>query len=565
MAERILVIGLDGATFDLITPWVNEGRLPVFAKIMKEGVYGELRSTIHPLTPQAWTSFMTGKNPGKHGIFGWTKRKPGSYEIQYTNANSRDGRTLWQILSEFGLRVGVIDVPMTYPPEEVNGFIISGMDALWQEGKFTYPPELLFEIESKLGQYQWYPDRPTIKNLDAWIEKVLATIQNRTNIAKYLMRHKDWSFLITVYMAPDRAQHALWRHMDSTHPQHVPEEAEKYGHVIKQIYEKIDQSMGELLGEVGDETTVIIMSDHGAGPYKKVLNLSKWLEMNGFLCFKDRNLSGFTVSILYRQSLHSILKHLFFGLKRCLPKSLRTALSATLPSIKDKWVSHLFFSEVDWSRTRAYAMDNYGNIFINLKDREPNGIVDPTEYESTRDSIIEKLRELRDPDTGEAVLGQVYKREELYRGIYTTHAPDLIILWKDFNYYTRQTLVSEEVALFEPPGKFGGRQIEHSACHRLDGIFIAMGKEIVTGKIINGAQIIDLAPTVLYLLGLPVSTDMDGRVLKDVINSKYLEQHPVRYFDVEQTPSDSGRKKETYSSDEAKIVQQRLRDLGYIE
>jgi len=244
---------------------------------------------------------------------------------------------------------------------------------------------------------------------------------------------------------------------------------------------------------------------------------------------------------------------------------LKKKLAAAAPSLKHKWMSHIFFSGIDWQSTQAYAVGNYGNIYLNVKGREPLGIVNSgEEYENLRDQIMRKLGELKDPDSGEPILDKVYKKEELYSGPYLEDAPDLIILWKDFAYYTRQSVVDEEVLLFEPPGKFGNRVIEHSACHRLNGVLIMHGKHLLQGKTIN-ANIMDLAPTILYSMGLPVPEDMDGKVLTNAFLNGYLKSHPVRYKKAKEGAPRKGEPVATGLPEEAETTRERLRDLGYID
>ena len=560
MKNRVFVIGLDGATFDLIKPWAREGKLPNLSRLISTGVHGDLMSTIHPLSPQAWSSFMTGKNPGKHGIYGFVKRMSGSYDLQYTNATNCDGATIWHLVSEAGGKVGVIDVPFTYPPETVDGFLITGMDAMWDESTFIYPRDLKSEIEKRVGDYCWYPQKPTMKEMDRYVDGMFNVIDHRARITEYLMENRPWDFFITVFLAPDRVQHTLWRHMDKDHVLHNSQEAEKYGDVIFRVYRRIDEIIGELVAKLDDSVTVVIMSDHGSGPYRRVLNLSKWLNMNGWLTFKGGG-NGANLGGVWTR----VLKNSYFVLKKWLPNKLKKRLATLSPDLKHKWASRIVFSGIDWQNTRAYAVGNYGNISINVRGREPLGIVAPgEEYESLREEIIERLAELKDPDSGEPILDKVYRREELYSGPYMEEAPDLIVLWKDFAYYTRQSVADEEVSLFELPGKFGNRTIEHSACHRLNGILIMNGKPILQGKTIE-ANITDVAPTILNTMGLPIPEDMDGTVLTAAFSSTHLESYPVQHVASEKVSSRKEAPKTVHSRDEEEATRQRLRDLGYID
>lgn len=566
--RRILVIGLDGATFDLIKPWVQQGKLPHFGRLMAEGVHGELASTVHPLSPPAWTSFMTGMNPGKHGIFDFSERAPESYNLQFTNGGFRKAKTLWRILSEAGKQVVVIDVPMTYPPEPVNGSLIAAMDSLWEESRFMFPPELLLEICERFGGYPFYPTKPTLHEMDAYVHGMHEVIEHRAEVARFLLRTKPWDFFQVVFLATDRVHHTLWRFMDATHPLHDPVAAQRYGTAIYDVYAHIDEVLGRFMAELDAGTTVLVMSDHGGGPYDKVVNLAKWLEQGGWLRFRPQA-RGAELNLrqrVLRTCAYSLPKHAWRGFKRWVPVWIKRRLAATFPDLRAKWLSHLSLSSIDWGRTAAYALGNYGNIYINLEGREPQGIVRPgKEYEALRDRIIKALAQLRDPDTGQPILDRAYRREELYRGPYVERAPDIVVVWKDYRYYTRGTFSSEETALFALPGEFGSGRIEHSACHRPNGILLAQGEDVRKGEVVRGAAIIDLAPTILYLSGLPVPVDMDGRVLTELLDKRFLDTHPIAACEGAEPFSAAVDRDAAFSPEEAEQVANKLRALGYLD
>jgi len=403
MPNKVFVIGLDGATLDLIRPWGAEGKLPHLAKIMKKGAFGELRSTIHPLTAPAWTSFMTGKNPGKHGIFDFISIAPNSYDVRYNNARSCRAPSLWKILSQTGKKVISINVPFTYPPEQVNGILVSGLDTPSTRGVFTYPPSLGEELKKHLGDYiimaQYRQGRA------GYLEEMFRMIEKRLATVEYVLGKHPWDFFMVVFSATDIVQHTFWKYMDPDHPQYVRQEAAEFGDAIFRVYERMDSVIGELLTNLDEDTTLMIMSDHGAGALKKAVFLNKWLEEEGLLQPVQSS------SII--QSGGSFWKSLLGILKRRMPRGVKETAFRLFPELKEKFNSYLVASHIDWAQTKAFSFGVHGSIFINLAGRQPAGTVaSGREYEVLRDEIIAKLSLLADPDTGELVIRRVHRREE---------------------------------------------------------------------------------------------------------------------------------------------------------
>lgn len=547
--KKVFVIGIDGATFDLIKPWINEGRLPNIANIMRNGVHGLLKSTIHPLTAPAWTSFMTGKNPGKHGVFDFIIKVPGSYNVKLIDSRMRGAESLWNILSSKGKKVGVINVPLNYPPEKVNGFLISWMDAPGTDCEFTHPAELHNEIKKHIGKYVLTVNFNL--GLDDYIKDIFNMIENRAATANYLMKAKEWDFFMVLFSATDYVQHAFWKYMDKNHPGYIPELAKKYGNVIRDVYEKVDEKVGYLINALPKDVNLLIVSDHGAGPLKGVVNLNRWLEQKGLLRF-EKDKSPFAVKIA---------KKSFIFLKRRLPVRVKGLLKSMIPEARDMLESKFLSSSIDWENTKAFAYGAYGNIWINLKSREANGIVEPSELHALEDYICAELLKLTD-NKGQKVVEKVYKKEELYMGEFTDRAPDLIVRWVDYAYHSRQRFGEEEKEIFMDTQKMPMTNLEMNGFHKMDGIFIASGAGIRKGVEISGAEIIDMAPTILSIIGLPIPEDMDGKMLNDIFESECNKKGEVVTEGVV-----SGRKKiseDGYSESESKKVEERLRNLGYL-
>lgn len=566
MDQKVVLVGLDGATFDLIKPWVREGSLPNFARIMEQGSFGNLMSVIPPLTTPAWASFLTGMNPGKHGIFDFAERIDGSYDIRWVTSLSRHGRSLWSIISSYGKKIGAINIPNNYPLEKVNGFMIAWMDAPGSDN-FTYPPELAKEIKDKMGDYiitilDWKEN----EDLSRFQENLHRMIENRTKTTLYLMENKPWDFFAVLFSATDIAQHCFWSYMDASHPVYDSADAVKFGNTIKEVYRHIDSVLGEIQRKMGEDTTLLLMSDHGAGPLRGVVHLNKWLETEGLLKFKrgseGTGKNGLTSSSLSRKIIRGGLSFL----KRNLSQDMRSRLKKAFPGMRDKIEGLLFSSLFDWERTQAYSLGSYGNIYINLKGREPHGIVETgAPYEELRNRIIARLMELRDPATGKQVVKKVYRREELYHGPFLFRAADLIVEWSDEGYHSVQRFGSTEDSVFSNRLDFHLTNIRYTGHHRLNGIFAIKGKGVKQGIEINGARIIDLAPTILYALGLPVPDDMDGRVLEEVFDREYLRRKPIKFREPDSRNDTKKIIQEIYTDTETDEIAKRLKSLGYIE
>ena len=534
---KVFVVGIDGATLDLIDPWAGERKLPTFSKFMSEGVYGHLKSTFPPLTPPAWTSSLTGKNPGKHNIFDFFKPEPGSYKKRIVSARDRKSRAIWNILSEQGKKVGILNVPVTYPPEKVNGFIVAGMLTPSLESDFAYPvwlkDELLKAVDYKIG----IDLRKLVKgDKDAFLKDVSEVTEKKKEALFYLLKKFEWDFFITVFAALDPVQHFFWKFIDENHSQHHELTKDKYRKAIVNHYKKLDGIIRDLLDTISDETVVMIYSDHGFGPLYKDVFINNWLEEKGFLKLKW-NLEG--------------LKWRYLKKKGCLPKRIKEAITA------DHHRDSKLISAIEWKATKAYFSSLSGQcIRINLKGREPEGVVEEGgEYEALRDQLIQELHKMRDTDTGERLVERVFKREDVYFGDFVKNAPDLLVEMEEG--YVLQEGFGESLIM---PAK---QSIAlRSGDHRSDGVVFMKGHGIRKGVCIESAEIVDVAPTILYLMGVPVPADMDGNVLTEAFETEYLEENPIQYGG---ETAVYGSADYEFSRDDTEELEDRLRGLGYLE
>jgi predicted AlkP superfamily phosphohydrolase/phosphomutase len=545
---RVLVIGLDGGTFDLIRPFIEQGHLPTLKRLMAEGSSAPLESTVPPVTASAWSSFMTGKNPGAHGLFDFMQRRAGSYDLSPVSSRDRDGKAVWEIAGDAGKQVVVMGVPVTYPPSPVNGLMVTGMLTPRGANDYTFPPKLKDEIRKSIGEYTVYSDEVYSKGRgEVFLGALHKSIEQRAKAAAYLLHKYPWDLGVLVFPETDTVSHGLWSCYDRSHHQYDPEEASKFQGGILEIYDDIDSFIGELTESLGSDTTVIVMSDHGHGPVRNFLYVNNFLMQKGYLRIKRtpasamKNLAfalGLTPRTVYR-----ILLSIGLGkLRRTLDKrrSGRSVLKRLF----------LSFSDVDWRLTRAYSIGYIGEVHVNLKGREPEGNVEPgAEYEELRHALIRDLRSLRLPN-GNPLVEYIWKKEEIYHGPHMDQAPDILFLPTNL----------ETIAFGD--FEFGSNRITEpsygvSSSHRMKGIFIASGPSIRAGASIENAGLIDLAPTILHLLGLPVPLDMDGRVLSEAL----LESRAVEFGGSAARVEGDG---EGYSDAEAQEVMARLKDLGYI-
>ncbi len=287
--HRVLVIGLDGATFDLIKPWAAAGYLPTLKRLMQEGAHGSLQSTVPPMTGPAWTSFATGVNPGKHRIYDWIARDPDQYTFSPLTALDCTAPTIYTLLSQAGRRVCALNIPMTYPPTPVNGVMVSGIPAPSTKVTFTYPNGLYQEILQAVGDYILYPDPGQAysdSGIDAFLQRLYKATDLRVQTLDYLRGREPWDFAMMVFNGTDTISHALWKYMDKNHPLHDTRLAAKFGDAIRDYYQYVDGKLAGIVDALEEDTTLLIMSDHGFGPFHKFIHVNNWLMQEGFMAVR---------------------------------------------------------------------------------------------------------------------------------------------------------------------------------------------------------------------------------------------------------------------------------------
>jgi predicted AlkP superfamily phosphohydrolase/phosphomutase len=557
MSKKVLFIGLDGSTFDVLDPLMQAGLMPRLRSFIEGGVRGLLETTIPPITPTAWVSWMTGKNPGKHGVFEFLLRRKGSGALpdMPVSARARDGLPFWDVLGQMGKRAIVTNVPCTYPPQMSNGLMVS--DFLTPRGRrdFTHPAGLIEEIESRFGPYQLYiTEVYSPGKVDNILNQLFEELEYKTKVNRYLMDEYGWDVFATHYWGTDRFQHELWHLLDESHPFFDRKEHDAHVGRIHEYWNAVDSTLGELFDAAGDGSTVYLGSDHGFGPIRKFLCFNVWLIQEGLLVLKRDAMTrfkraifglGLTPDLAYRSAMKLGLAH------------LRLSMGVTNRSSLMRLANNLMLSlgDVDWGRTVAFSKGNYGQIFINLKGRESGGIVEPgAQYEEVMRDVIGRLRALVDPETGGPLIGPVWRREDLYTGPHTDESPDIQFLPNDMSNKPLGTLDLTSNKFITPV--YG-----NSGDHRMHGIMLGRGPELKRGAVVEGARIIDYAPTILHSFGVEVPSDMDGRVLEDIFTEEYLLDNPVRI-------SDAGAYAEpekvgAMTDEESDEIRERLRGWGY--
>lgn len=481
----VILFGIDGATFSILDPLIEEGKLPNLGRLKQEGAWGNLQSTIHPLTPAAWVSMITGLNPGKHGVYDFRRRKAATYDWELVNRRSWMGDPVWSILGRQGRQVGVFNMPMTYPPQPVNGFMVSGLGTPPQSQNFIYPASLAVKFQEHFPAYAIEPDANT-ENLYEYLLRNEQLLDQHIEALRFVWReYPDLDFFMPVFIETDRIHHVYWRFIDPAMPDYYEPTAIRLRDQIIAIYQKIDAILGELWAWVASRHGYfLVVSDHGFGPLVKDVYINKWLIDQGYLTLK-----------------------------------LDTSPQPT----------NRFFDQVDWDKTRAYSFGFFGNINLNLHGREPRGVVEPGfEAETLRQEILTRLLQLADPDTNEPIVDAVYRKEDLYSGLFVDQAPDLLVVMKEYAYMTRDSFDFNNHQLVGPPMEYNRRILAHSGNHRLEGIVMLAGEGIKAGRKIDNATITDIAPTVLYMAGSPIPSGLDGQVLLGSFKETFVAgQAPV--------------------------------------
>jgi len=520
--SKCYIVGIDGGSWKYIQQFRDS--LPNFNKIIRKGSSGPLKSTIPPLTASAWTSFLTGVNPGKHGIFDFFRRE--GYKIRMLSSKDKKVPDLGDILSLYKKKVGMINVPMTYPPKRIDGVIYSGFPMPEERKNHTYPPKLLEELHRELGNVRTQPRVFYSENTaDEFVEDILFTHESLIKISDYILSNYNFDLYIVVFGAIDALSHAFWSCIWGEHPYYGADECKKYSLKILDLYRSVDKYIGRLIKELEDGDLLVIMSDHGFGSLKYTVFINKWLNELGLLNFKNDlktkikmhlHNCGLTLENIYKMliklNLHSTLIIREF-------RNEESVIKKIVKLIREQ--TFLSFHDIDWKNTKAFALGTFGQIYVNLRGRDPMGIVEPSEYGALINYIINELKKLKNPITNKKMFDLVYRGDEIYSGKYTKYAPDIVFLDSTCEHVTNRGF------------EFGSNKLisKHvfswSGTHDLhDGILFLCGEDIKEKFYLNNVKIIDIAPTILHFFGLPIPKYSDGKVIGEVFKKE--SQHAQR-------------------------------------
>ncbi len=534
---------MDGATWNVLTPLIEQNKLPNLKKLRDKSAWADLDSTVPPLTPPAWTSAFTGKNPGKHNVFDFAKSSREDYELHLTSRLDRKARAVWNAVSEAGGKVVLMNVAHTFPPEKVNGVVISGFGTPESECDYTYPPELKQEILKKHPDFR--PGIPTsfIANNDtAEFLKVLDS-HTKTNFQVFKELYKENSPELGIYVFDemDRLMHFFWHCFDEKHPRYAKTDfTEKFiNH-----FQLVDKLIGEFLDDLPDDVHVMSFSDHGFGAVHSDIYLNNYLLEKGYITLKEG--AETEVKVTTSVKIKSVIVKLLE--KIGLWKFYRDYRLKTIP-VGTVW----FLKNIDWTKTKAVMASMAGkSIRLNVCNRDPIGAVNSDEVVQLIENLKKDLLDLCDPNTGEKVITKIWRGTEAYSGEYAIYAPDLILGTApgySFHHGFSDSIIKESTQ--------HGRI--RSGDHEQFGTFILAGEGIKSGKL-DKAGIMDIAPTILHIMGLSVSDEMDGKFLDKAFEEKWKENHPLKI--IEET--EWAAEKSSTSDDEEKQIAEQLKALGYL-
>jgi len=551
----LVVLGWDAATWDLLTPWVEQGKLPHLASLMQNGSYGAIRSTSLPVSPAAWSTIITGKNPGKHGVFDWFARKPDSYDVEYVHTGQIKARPVWEYFNQGGQRIGVFNLPMLYPAVPLEGFMLSGLAAPDAAEGFAYPPELLDELSARLGSPYRHAEDEIYKygREAAYLQSILDLLDHQRRALRYLIEQHPCDAYLLVFMQTDHAQHKFWRYLDPTYPGYDAAHDLPFSDAIEQVFRGVDDFLGELLALFGSNANFMVLSDHGGGPVHGIMYINRWLQEIGMLHLK-RDLStrlkiGLAKTDLIGRAYRLVSKLGLGGIANLVSKPARNKVVN----------SFIGFDNIDWTRTKAYARGAFGQIFVNVKGREPQGIISPgAEYADVVTELIAALEALPHPESGERnepLITDLRRREDSYQGDYLEQAADVMFSIQGYLYQSSVKMG------FDNPGILGQSEYEDSGSHRPEGIVVLSGPDIRRGATLKQAQVSDILPTMLALAGLPIPDDLDGRPLEETFTDEQRQR--IQVVPAKELNPPTAASPDLAGADLA-TVEERLRGLGYL-
>lgn len=519
MSRRMVIVGLDGADWSLLDPLMEDGVMPALKSFVDSGVRATLESVRPTNSMSAWTSFMTGVNPGKHGVFDFVRKTNTPFQTHITNSSAIRFPTLWETLGAGDRSSCVIDMPPLYPPFEINGVMLGGIGAGAAANRsYSAPGDLAERVVNAVGAFdsdvQWV-DKAGQE--DQLLGQLIAMVENRGKVSEFLLNDREWDVFCTVFVAPDRLQHVFWRDL--------VERGTHYS-AARAFYERLDEVLTHLLDQVDTTSTdVLLVSDHGFRPAGRIF------EVNQFLVEHLETVQDWRTD-LAMPALR------FIGAHVPMPNAAGRALIDALTRLRRRALRDL----------PAYS-DTSDAAYVNLLGRETTGVVPPERFDPVREHVAEALLSFTDPASGRPAVRQVIKGEDYFHGTYADEAPDLAIDFHD-GYAYGNTM---GVTLFDWPYCQG--------VHSLNGIVAGLGPSFRRGHRAPAVSIMDMAPTILALQGIASPKGTDGRIAEELL----VETPDGLTERAPSAPSERAADASPYTEEEEEAVRDRLRGLGYIE
>jgi predicted AlkP superfamily phosphohydrolase/phosphomutase len=541
-----LVIGLDGGEWDVINPLIERGKLPNLASLKEDGVSGPLESITPPVSPPAWNSIQTGTNPGKHGIFDFSTFDE-KYNRRSINSADRSATPFWKILNDEGVTTGLFKVPFTYPPDDVDGFMVTGFPTPSIVDDFATPQSVAEQVGPVENLFEdWSLQQAG--DYEAFKQDLIQVAENQTDLFLQLLQEHDTDVSMTVYDGSDRIQHFFWKYFDESHPRYNPDSP--LAGAIEEYYETVDRGIGRLLDEVEKESDVIVLSDHGFGSLAYDIYVEEQLEDEGFLSRRTPTVGTNVVNTVLESSIKT-------GWRTIKQAGLGNTIKSILPEswfLFGKSLQDETHRNVVWDETQAFFTTLSGQaIYINVKDKFSDGVVPRDQYDEVIEEVRASLRSIRHPETGEKLVESVIRSDEEFEGWMLDEAPDLIVRTKPK--YTLKSGRSDSLVQLSAQNGH-----ERSGDHRTNGIFIASGPSFRTGEI-NRASVLDIAPTLLLLQRSPIPTSMDGSVLTEIFSKEILSSHGIRETN---EYGQSAERQRVWNDEEAAELKDQLTDMGYL-
>jgi len=522
---RVLVIGIDGAAPAALERWMGDGELPALASLRERGCFGPMRSTPNMMSPSAWTSIATGVNPGRHGIFGFFDRVPGTRRFAKSDARARCADPWWVIASRAGARTLTLNMPCSWPVDEVNGLQVAGWLAPCATAPgFTHPPGLADELRRIFRAYPVHSDVLRLvaaRRHEAARRRITQNLRRKAEIAEHLIGREGWDLMCVVFSDTDAAQHYYWHLSDPSHPARDDRLRDRVGDIVLAAYREVDRAVGRLIARADNPDAVMVVSDHGAGRnHGGPLYLPPLLDRLGWQV--RRRSWWWRAARALRDRVPAGLKHRIAGRAR-------------------ERASELVVGDIDWARTLAFSFCEGGRADIWLTGERDD-------RERTVREVRDTLMQCRDRASGEAVIDELPHRDDLYQGPLVARAPDLLVRWRD-DIPDVSGLRCGGVEVDRPE-----RRHLQTGAHRRHGVLLVAGEGIRGGRIAEAA-VEDVMPTLLHLCGLPVPGYVDGRVIRGL-----FREPPEVAVDERASLPEPGEAEEAVDE----RVRDRLRGLGYL-